>query len=407
MKSWNKQGDRIIGRRRESFMRKMCWIFIAILGMVLGICGCGSSYDSETQSDVQTETEETGATEETSDDASDDESEDMVFVLRQAERTGGVKLAFEQGEGNTMEYERNEYGLYTAIKVFDDNGIELGDTAEITDEYDEQGRLTSYNTGYRIFEFMYDTDGNMEQISVSDENNIRLCLVYYSDQEGSTYSCSEFDDSKITVMRFDADMNLIYKVIEKGEDTIYETNNTYDDDGLLISEDYVKGGHEYIKNYEYNESGWLVKKTGYLDGELEFVDEYTYDSNGNILTLIGNAYIDTTSSMIPISLPDGEEYLHEEYSSEDYDEQGRCLYYYEDGVKKESTEKWNYEYSDDGWLLRETDLNNNISRTFDKDGNIVETEEKELDYTVIKKQYPVMNDELLLVFYAICGDDYV
>lgn len=321
-----------------------------------------------------------------------------------------------------IEISRNEYGLYTTHAVFEDGEAleELSNVSLGIEERDENGKLLSYKDRLMSISlnFQYDSEGKLEKIGVEDTDD--NFTFGYSTREDARYMKSSGNEQ----IHYDENLNELYvEEIQRSRGVITDTEvkekNIYDANGLLIQSDYIKAkdGLEYHEEFVYDENGKKIKETCYKAGELYTEKTYTYSEKGNLLTLIGLEYGQGLS-------PKGEEYLREEYTDAEYDEQGRCYYaytYYDRDHKRsektKSDETWTYEYAEEGWLLKET-CNKALTKSngqfvrneenykiFDKDGNVVEASGDNWTYTFTYEPFEIVDDELLVAFYEYYGEE--
>ena len=351
-------------------MKKLCSILL-LLTMLFGLCGCGDSADIPSDDVVGALPGESAPAESTPDESTPDESgqeqpADLASVWRQFRRGG-----YQDGEWSSwLEYERNEYGLYTAILVMQD-GEQAGDNAIVSYEYDDQGRLTVQDCDYRKFQFDYGEDGNLISVLTKDKKGNTIHKLTYAEQDGARYH------------------------------VISDTYDWYYDEYFrCISETYTANKVEYRSEFIYDDNGNLVKEIGYRNSELWYIDEFTYNASGYLLAETGLEFGD--------SLPaEGELYKSYTFSEDEYDEQGRCMYWYDNnGEKLPSNPQWSYEYDAQGRLIRETSSNGAFNE-FDENGNIVVHYSTDEVFVFAYKEYPILNDELLIAFYNLQGDAYV
>lgn len=322
-----------------------------------------------------------------------------------------------------LRYERNAYGLYTAINVYDEDGNKTGDNATITESYDDQDRLTVFSNGHRSYYFTYDASGKMTEIRVQNEMNRDLVKLTYSADGGY---CAVTYDAKYTntyaTSVYDEDLKRIsYETVRLGEVDSSKTF-TYNSDGLLATETCA----DYQVEYSYDSDGRLIKqvKTETITADnawseeytvtYEYIDEYSYSAAGNLLTHTGTKFRSTSmdGGSSPVEI---EVYDSEVYTDDDYDEQGECLYYYQKAKntwtgeytfeKKAYDVKRTYEYADEGWLLRVNKSDGSFTE-YDKDENVVAEKIGET-YSYGYQAYPIIDDALLLTFYQLYGDEFV
>lgn len=314
-----------------------------------------------------------------------------------------------------LRYERNAYGLYTSIDVYDENGNKIGNNAKISETYDSANRLTKFDNGNEVYFFTYDQAGKMSEICVQDMKGRNLVKLTYGADGG--YCAVDYDenytDTYETIV-YNKDLKRIsYESVRQGKISI-RRDYTYNSDGLLATQTYSKSQFDYHEEYTYNKNGKLVKlvTTETLigtDSADEYIEEYTYSAAGNLLTYTGIKYGDP-------SYPDGLIFANEEYTDADYDEGGECLYYYD--VKKNtwtgeytfekepSPYTWTYEYAEEGWLLQKNRNDGGFTR-YDKNGNVVMDQNGASFPTYGYEEYSIIDDDLLVTFYKLFGDDFV
>ena len=183
--------------------------FTLIATLILGMLTACNETKKNSQSETsvnQSQTDDNSDNNSDNDSSDNEESESIEthngpYVWRTARRG-----SYENGvwENAGLRYERNLYGLYTAINVYDENGIKIGDNAEIKEIYDDNNRLTKFETGYRTFLFTYGSNGKMSEICVQNEkgnNLVKLtytadggyCAIYYDKMDNETYETTIYD----------------------------------------------------------------------------------------------------------------------------------------------------------------------------------------------------------------------
>lgn len=320
-----------------------------------------------------------------------------------------------------VQYERNEYGLYTARNILDSNGNQVPDHTKITETYDDNSSLIKIEYPLYSYYFTYDESGKMSEILVQNDDNENLTHLTYTSEGG--FCLIEYDEhytDTYTKYLYDKNLHMLQSEYTKLGETYLTITYTYNSDGQKVTENHSKNGNDIPIEYSYNSDGLLVKKVktdnltenGKIILSSVYVDEYTYSALGNLLTHTGTEY----DGLIPDRVR--EIYAYEEYTDEDYDEQGHCLYYYKDKSNyinyiedvSERFEKTAYEttstydYAPEGWLLRKNRSDGSFTE-YDKDGNVVV--EQNDTYRTEYKQYAIINDSLLITFYELCGNDYI
>lgn len=314
-----------------------------------------------------------------------------------------------------LRYERNAYGLYTAINVYDDNGNKTDNNARVTESYDGSNRLTKFDNGNKTYFFTYDQTGKMSQIHVQDKKGRDLVKLTYTDEGG--YCAVTYDENYTNTYVtniYDENLNrLSYESTNLGEVKLHRAY-TYNDAGLLAKETYSKSPFDYLVEYFYDSEGRLTKQVNTetligMDVSDQYIDEYTYSAAGNLLKHTGTKYGDP-------GFPDGLLYAFEEYTDADYDENGECLYYYDVNKntwtgeytfeKEPCSVTFEYEYAEDGWLLQKNDSDGGFTR-YDKNGNVVVEKTSGSLYTYGYQEYAIIDDDLLVTFYELYGDEFV
>lgn len=376
-----------------------------------------SSVNQSQSKDNSDKNSDTNDNNDDSDSSDNDESASVEthngpYVWRTARRG-----TYENGTwaNSGLRYERNIYGLYTAINVYDENGIKIGDNAQINETYDDNNRLTKFENKTKTFFFNYDGEGKMSEIIVRNAKGENLVNLTYTDDGG--YCAIFYDDNytdTYTTNIYDENLNkLSYESVFNGKiKSELSASFTYNDSGKLIH----KSGYNYEADYEYtyDSQGRLIKSVRtettkaptiwgtYQDVIKTYVEEYTYSDTGNLLLHTGKKF---TSGN-----PDGELYEFEEYTDDDYDEHGHCLYYYKHDTSWNKWEKiacdpMTYEYSEEGWLFRRYGSDNYDFTEYDSEGNIIVKRNEGGAWYFGYQKYPIIDDELLIVFYELYGDD--
>lgn len=146
--------------------------------------------------------------------------------------------------------------------------------------------------------YEYDENGNIVKATNAD-GNIEFCDYKY-DENGNMLSRA-YDDSGIyDLYEYDENNNMTLWVMggDEGEYLRYRYENTYDDEGKLISRREImvrEDGYDdfvaAIELFTYDENGRMLEKGEYGDGydpkDPDFshicTDTYEYDSNGNCI----------------------------------------------------------------------------------------------------------------------------
>lgn len=393
-------------------MKKIIALALTAVLAVSSLAACGN--DKEENPKTDTTVNQLQSNDPGNNNSSADPNLPRVWLMS---RSGTYENGAWAEEG--YRYERNAYGLYTSLKAFDENGKEVKSYATVSETYDEENRLTAYSDGYLSYSFTYDASGKMTGIHVWNDDNEDLldltcsadggyCAKVYDDDYADTYETSVYDEN----------LNRIsYESVRLGKPDLSKTF-TYNSAGLVATEN----GADYQVVYTYDSSDRLVKrvKTETLTVDpvwseeytvsWEYIDEYTYSAAGNLLKHTGIKYGDS-------GYPDGLMYAFEEYTDADYDEQGDCLYHYDvekntwtgeyTFEKKASESVITYEYADEGWLLRENYGSDGVGFTvYDKDGNVV-VRQYDRTRTYGYQEYAIIDQDLLLAFYELYGDEFV
>ena len=400
--------------------------FTLIAMLMLGLLTACNEPDKNSQSESSVNQSQTKDNSDSNSDNNDDntssdneesasvETHNGPYVWRTARRG-----SYENGSwaNSGLQYERNIYGLYTAINVYDENGIKVGDNAQINETYDDNNRLTRFENSTKIYFFSYDSEGKMSEIIVRNAKGENLVNLTYTDDGG--YCAITYDDNYTDTYAtniYDKNLNrLSYEKVFNGKiKSELSASYTYDESGQIIH----KSGYNCEADYEYtyDSKGRLIKSVRtettkaptiwgtYQDVIKTYVEENTYSDAGNLLL--------HTAKKITSSNPDGELYEFEEYTDDDYDENGHCLYYYDydsswnKWEKEKISNPMTYEYSEEGWLFRKYGSDNYDFTEYDSEGNIIVKRNQESVVYYGYQKYPLIDDELLIVFYELYGDDF-
>ena len=252
--------------------------------------------------------------------------------------------------GNKLSEERYADGalLYTEDYRYDADGNEvyclyIHDTLrrETTHVFTD-GRLTSLridrNGDLDRSDYFYDTDGNRIRAESYDSDGLVGTAVYTYNAAGDllTHHYESADGSYVT-------------------DTVY----TYDENGLCLSEVWSTDGDTVTTTYRYDAEGREVwqKVASSTEGTRDVVYECSYDAYGNLCkkteTAGSRRYVDTWTYNAAGWL------LSEQYETNEY------------------TSRYDYEYTAEGLLAKETHTDTNpdymdyvTAYTYDADGDL-------------------------------------
>ena len=395
--------------------------FTLIATLILGMLTACNETKKNNQSETsvnQSQTDDNSDNNSDNDSSDNEETESVEthngpYVWRTARRG-----SYENGgwENAGLQYERNAYGMITSVNVYDENGIKIGNTIKASEIFDDNNRLLAVQKGFENYFFTYDSEGKLSEICVqNDKGNNLVKLTYTADGGYCAIDYNEnYTDTYETTI-YDKNLNkLSYEKVFNGEiQTNLSTSFTYDDSNQLIH----KSGYNYETDYtyEYDSNNRLIK---YVETRTEqrptiwgtaqdyvinYIKEYTYSEAGNLLLRTGKKFTPGNR--------DGELYDFAEYTDDDYDEHGHCLYYYKHDTtwnkwEKKASAPVTYEYSEEGWLFREYGTNNYDFTEYDSEGNKVVHKSGDSAWFYGYQKYPIIDDNLLVVFYELYGDDF-
>ena len=278
-------------------------------------------------------------------------------------------------------YEEEGKGKSFIYTVEDEKYVESENSGKYSDVHEENGKVIGTNE-----------NGKETEIDISGKKNSEAETEYLMTKK-TRYNADDSVDM-IYEYEYDSEGNMIKEtIVSDGNERC--TEYEYNEDGNLIkSSDYED---EYYKEYEYDSNGNLVEERTY-DGEYEYLNVYEYDSHNNMIKATEYEY-------------DGDVFTFEleyEYNADDkpirvmiYDEDANKSSMYEieynsngeviketdydfDGSVRSVTE---YEYDEKGNMTKEvTDYNETyeeqsgtIKYEYDADSNLV----KEVEYNYV------------------------
>jgi len=222
---------------------------------------------------------------------------------------------------------------------YDKNDVEPVEYMEVSALYDDHNLL--------VREERYEPDGTLNTLTTNQYNDHQQLIV--SEQ-------------------FDQDNTLLQKIA-----------NTYDGD-LLISQQYSFGEDttEYMTKYVYDENGMEIRRESYVDGKLDFVENEKEYKDGLLVKEVEN--------------DDYGKPIYEHLYS--YNDKGLVSHYVRNEVQNKDRRSYDYEYDDQGRRVKELiyDYDNMLIAkkysTYDEEGNLVMSEEEDLDsYRKVKLEY--------------------
>ncbi len=200
-------------------------------------------------------------------------------------------------------------------------------------EYDSEGRVTkeTYHEypSDRVTTYSYDANGNLvKKVALSESSSYmsdsRSEFIYDYSYDSNGYMVSE----RLTSNTYSTEREDEGELISS---TVYDYTYTNDSSGRMIRKDtmgYSKLFTPYYDLYTYNSDGLLESQTRYNGLESEFPswkEEYSYNAEGNLTT-------------------------------------ERVTTYHEDGsVKNTSETETEYEYDEQGNILKEGDLDESFN----------------------------------------------
>lgn len=201
--------------------------------------------------------------------------------------------------------------------------------------FNENNLISKYETHREgldaTCDFFYDEKGDIIQQVANINGAISSFDYIYNanrQRDVATYKVEGVVQSIHKFIYNEKNLVKVYRIEDIEGNLLQQLTYTYDEKGDSIREEYVEPDYGYVFDieYQYNDKGLLIKKSGkYDDGGSESW-EYTYDANGNMIKLVYTDY-------------DGSVYVYE-YT---YDDKGNVLKEIltsEDGV----TQYVEYEY---------------------------------------------------------------
>lgn len=199
-------------------------------------------------------------------------------------KTGFKAVATYNEDWKAIKNERfDENGTPVYVTEFDGNGNTIRST-----NYDENGK-PSWSYGYE-----YDEDGKkIKETSYKEDGSISMIYRYEYDEKGNLTKEARYDETETLrayeVYEYDEN-GYVLKMTQynaggvKTGYTEYFENTTYANKyaGRRRTESYFSDGSlSYI--YEYNKNGETTKSEDYRNGKLWSAEEYEYDESGNLI----------------------------------------------------------------------------------------------------------------------------
>jgi antitoxin component YwqK of YwqJK toxin-antitoxin module len=199
-------------------------------------------------------------------------------------KTGFKAVATYNEDWKAIKNERfDENGTPVYVTEFDGNGNTIRST-----NYDENGK-PSWSYGYE-----YDEDGKkIKETSYKEDGSISMIYRYEYDEKGNITKEARYDETETLrayeVYEYDEN-GYVLKMTQysaggvKTGYTEYFENTTYANKyaGRRRTESYFSDGSlSYI--YEYNKNGETTKSEDYRNGKLWSAEEYEYDESGNLI----------------------------------------------------------------------------------------------------------------------------
>ncbi|MBP5554255.1 MAG: hypothetical protein J6X94_05215 [Lachnospiraceae bacterium] len=271
--------------------------------------------------------------------------------------------------GLSNPFAKDDPKLLTGVcGYYSDGGLSY--FTEYSYEYDSDGNLVKeceYRNGYinTTGDLVYDPSGSYTE-SVRDYRDNPLSEAEY-DKNGNLTSETIYEFGKIrSHTEFDENGSPVFKEAYYG-DTYYTVEYEYDESGKLYKEketDHDESGSVTFR-YEdlYDPDGNMIQRTIFgADGIARIVSRTEIIKEGNTTTLeeygesgalryrtvLDHDDAGNVISQISYDVSDGSILSSEEYS---YDEKGRVIEYIYTFRDRTVTE---YEYSDEGYLFKET-----------------------------------------------------
>lgn len=268
-------------------------------------------------------------------------------------------------EDYDYDYEYDDFDNVSTIKignnnlissVFENNNgnlssIEYGNGQTITYTYDEHDRIKTILKGNKLYNYYYDSNGNISKIKSNSET---IQYLYDFAKKTNEYRFNNF----IINYYYDSSDNIIRKKYR------YDNNNsniifTYNDNGDIIQQ--IIDNNNYNKIYD--NLGRITSKT--IASNLEY--KYNYIKNGK-----RNSYIIKNF-----------ENFNNKYSFK-YNKMNNITHIYMDNRLI-----FKYNYDENNQLISEKDfINHNMKKyKYDKYGNIIYTKKYKLDdFSFIEKE---------------------
>ncbi len=267
---------------------------ILILLSVVLLISCGSSNNTANNESTSNETVQEVATPEPTPEIKKVKKMLLVREDNYSEDNNGVVH-----HTNITEYKYDEKGrmIWSCTQVLDFmTGAAPGCSVPYTYEYNDENQLVKKENDYSIDSYTYEGDNLVQEASVGKDNpeEITYQVNYKYNESNQVIEKTVYSFDRlysIVTYEYDEDGDVSLEVEETypfgGPEygTIYYYNNyIYDEDKHLIrlertSSDSYLSGENF--DYEYNEDGLLVKRTGIQKGTsgpgMGVSTEYSYE----------------------------------------------------------------------------------------------------------------------------------